>query len=105
MRRLLLFAFLLGAVGALAQVPTSDVLGSDGVGPSVPGPVTGGLPAGQFCHAPHSSLSGAPVKPLWSQQLSIANYALYASTTVVNQEQQPALGSPSNLCLSGHDGT
>jgi predicted CXXCH cytochrome family protein len=47
-----------------------------------------------------------PHTPLWAQKLSTdTTYTLYTSSTLVNQEQEPTLGSPSNLCLSCHDGT
>ena len=100
-------------VGALllvtvAALQAQDVLGIHNLGPGTPGPVSGPLPACQFCHAPHSGLDSAslPNLPLWSQQLSTeSNYTLYASPTEVNPETEPPLGSASNLCLSCHDGT
>jgi predicted CXXCH cytochrome family protein len=98
---------LLAAAPVLAQVQ-EDVLGIHNMGPGSPGPVSGPLPACQYCHAPHSGLgsSALPNLPLWSQKLSTqSNYTLYTSPTLVNQEQEPTLGSASNLCLSCHDGT
>jgi predicted CXXCH cytochrome family protein len=98
---------LLAAIPALAQTQ-QDVLGIHNMGPGTPGPVSGPLPACQFCHAPHSGLNSnaLPNLPLWSQTLSTeSNYTLYTSPTLVNQEQEPTLGSASNLCLSCHDGT
>jgi len=56
-----------------------------------------------FCHAPHSGLGG--ITPLWNQTLSSQSYALYTSTTAVEQGKQPTLGRSSSLCLSCHDGT
>ncbi len=90
------------------QAQQHDVLGIHNLGPGSPGPVSGPLPACQFCHAPHSGVNSTalPNLPLWSQQLSTeSNYTLYTSPTLVNQEQEPTLGSASNLCLSCHDGT
>ncbi len=99
-------AFLLATAAAL-QGQQQDVLGIHNLGPGTPpaGPVSGPLPACQFCHAPHSGITMMGT-PLWSQKLSTENnYILYTSPTLVNQEQEPALGSASNLCLSCHDGT
>ncbi len=105
----MLCALLFVSAAALpGQTPQEDVLGIHNLGPGSPGPVSGGLPACQFCHAPHSGVNGptTPNTPLWSQKLSTeANYTLYTSPTIVNQEQEPTLGSASNLCLSCHDGT
>ncbi len=101
-------AMLVATSAALHGQQTQDVLGIHNMGPVSPGPVTGPLPACQYCHAPHSGLasSSLPNLPLWSQQLSTeTNYTLYTSPTLVNQEQEPTLGSASNLCLSCHDGT
>jgi Doubled CXXCH motif (Paired_CXXCH_1) len=98
---------LLGATPTLAQTQ-EDVLGIHNMGPGTPGPVSGPLPACQYCHAPHSGLNSnaLPNLPLWSQTLSTeSNYTLYTSPTEVNPEQEPTLGSASNLCLSCHDGT
>jgi Doubled CXXCH motif (Paired_CXXCH_1) len=89
-------------------LPAQDVLGIHNLGPGSPGPVSGPLPACQFCHAPHSGINSTslPNLPLWSQQLSTeSNYTLYTSPTEVNPETEPTLGSASNLCLSCHDGT
>lgn len=56
-----------------------------------------------FCHTPHhASLDDEP-GPLWSREMSLAVYDLYASTTLVSHPGQPT-GS-SRLCLSCHDGT
>ena len=106
-------SFLIACVLLLAAIPAraqtqEDVLGIHNLGPGTPGPVSGPLPACQYCHAPHSGLTSAslPNLPLWSQTLSTeSNYTLYTSTTEVNPEQEPTLGSASNLCLSCHDGT
>jgi hypothetical protein len=105
--------FVIACVLLLAAVPASaqtqeDVLGIHNMGPGTPGPVSGPLPACQYCHAPHSGLNSAslPNLPLWSQTLSTeSNYTLYTGPTEVNPEQEPTLGSASNLCLSCHDGT
>jgi len=109
-RSVIVCALLLATAAALeAQTQTQqDVLGIHNLGPGTPGPVSGPLPACQFCHAPHSGLASnsLPNLPLWSQVLSTENnYILYSSPTMVNQEQEPTLGSASNLCLSCHDGT
>lgn len=83
--------------GALGQ---TDILGSHNLQGGAP--ISGGLPACLFCHAPHSSQYGAP--GLWSQKLStVTSYTLYSGA--LNQPQQPLLGSVSNKCLSCHDGT
>jgi hypothetical protein len=108
-RLVFIFALLFVAAAALpAQAPQEDVLGIHNLGPGSPGPVSGPLPACQFCHAPHSGINSTslPNLPLWSQKLSTqSNYTLYSSPTEVNQEMEPTLGSASNLCLSCHDGT
>lgn len=94
-------ALLAGA--ARAQI-TADALGSHDMGPNGQAPVKGDLSPCNFCHAPHSGISG--VRPLWSQQLSVQqNYTLYSSPTMVNTVQEPLLNSDSALCLSCHDGT
>jgi predicted CXXCH cytochrome family protein len=84
-------------------VPTTDVMGTHDMGSGGQSPVKGALSTCQYCHAPHSGLHG--VAPLWSQKLSASSYTMYTSDTLVNLEQQPPLGSSSNLCLSCHDGT
>jgi predicted CXXCH cytochrome family protein len=95
----------MAVVGAVqAQTPQADVLGTHDMGAFSQGPLSGGLPPCQYCHAPHSGLSN--VRPLWAQKLSTqTNYTLYSSTTLMNIVQEPTLGSASNLCLSCHDGT
>ncbi|HTW31901.1 MAG TPA: hypothetical protein VMD76_09495 [Candidatus Sulfotelmatobacter sp.] len=101
-------ALLLAAAASLHGQTQEDVLGIHNLGPGSPGPVSGPLPACQFCHAPHSGLNSTalPNLPLWSQTLSTeSNYTLYTSPTLVNQETEPTLGSAGNLCLSCHDGT
>jgi nitrate reductase cytochrome c-type subunit len=92
-------------VAAQAQVPTADVIGIHDMGPQGQSPIRGGLSTCQYCHAPHSGLQN--VQALWSQKLStVTNYSLYSDPGVmVNQPQEPTLGSASNLCLSCHDGT
>jgi hypothetical protein len=104
------WVFLLAAVAALQaqSTPQEDVLGIHNMGPGSPGPVSGPLPACQYCHAPHSGLNSTalPNLPLWSQKLSTeTNYALYSNPAMVNTVLEPTLGSASNLCLSCHDGT
>jgi len=98
-------AWLVAAAAALHG--QQDILGIHNLGPGTPGPVSGPLPACEFCHAPHSGVSTSTLStPLWSQKLSTeSNYTLYTSPTLVNQELEPTLGSASNLCLSCHDGT
>jgi len=88
---------------------SGDVLGAHDLSPSQhPGsgqsPIKGGaLPPCQYCHAPHSGNSKGP---LWAQTYSKATYTTYGSSTTSKQTfQQPAIGSPSSLCLSCHDGT
>ncbi len=100
MRRIILGAVLwLTCVYAVAQ---HDILGTHNLQAGSGSPITGGLPACLYCHAPHSNATLA--KGLWSQQLSTVNsYTLYSGS--VNQTKQPALGSVSNQCLSCHDGT
>lgn len=103
-------ALLFASVSALLaqSTPTEDVLGIHNMGPGTPGPVSGPLPACQFCHAPHSGLNNTnlPNLPLWSQKLSTeTNYILYSSPSMVNTVLEPTLGSAGNLCLSCHDGT
>ncbi len=110
MRSLAIVGVLLFAMATVlsGQTPQEDVLGIHNLGPGSQSPVTGALPACQFCHAPHSGLNSTslPNLPLWSQTLSTeSNYTLYTSPTLVNTEQEPTLGSASNLCLSCHDGT
>ena len=110
MKNFVMACALLFAVAAAlyGQSTQEDVLGIHNLGPGSPGPVSGQLPACQFCHAPHSGLNSTtlPNLPLWSQTLSTeSNYTLYSSPTEVNQEKEPTLGSASNLCLSCHDGT
>ena len=104
MRRWVLICILLLRAGAvLGQTPTADVLGTHNLASGGASPTTGFLAPCQFCHAPHSGIHGTP--SLWSQKLSTASYTLYTSPTLVNQPQQPAIASVSNLCLSCHDGT
>ena len=106
MRRTLLLCTLgIALSGAIeGQPPTSNVIGVHDMGPYGQSPTTGSLTTCQYCHAPHSGISG--VFPLWSQKLSTAaNYNLYSSPTMINVPQIPTLGSSSNLCLSCHDGT
>ncbi len=106
MKNFVMICALLFATAAALQAQ-EDVLGIHNLGPGGPSPVTGALPACQFCHAPHSGIDQPPTgMPLWSQKLSTeSNYTLYTSPTLVNQELEPTLGSASNLCLSCHDGT
>ena len=74
------------------------------MGPFGRSPITGSLTTCEYCHAPHSARPDQT--PLWSQKLStVTNYTLYSNPSMVNQVQEPPLGSASNLCLSCHDGT
>src|SRR5208337_1578146 len=94
----------MAATLSLAQVPTTDVIGIHDMGPHGQSPTIGALTTCQYCHAPHSAHRDQT--PLWSQKLSIVtNYSLYTDPTMVNQVQEPPIGSASNLCLSCHDGT
>lgn len=56
-----------------------------------------------FCHTPHNAISEIP---LWSHELSIADYTPYDSSTL---HDKPGPGwapsGASRLCLSCHDGT
>ena len=56
-----------------------------------------------FCHTPHNA---APMTPLWSHELSTADYTPYDSSTL---HERPGPGwaptGASRLCLSCHDGT
>jgi nitrate reductase cytochrome c-type subunit len=101
----LVIAAMMATTATEAQVPTTNVIGIHDMGPYGQSPTTGGLTTCEYCHAPHSALHA--VQPLWSQKLStVTNYTLYSDPGVmVNQPQEPALGSASNLCLSCHDGT
>ena len=66
------------------------------------------------CHVPHNSLteSGASMV-LWNHELTTATFAMYGDPTETNfatvradrDQQSPALGGPSRLCLSCHDGS
>ena len=108
MKNFVIVCAVLFATSATLRGQREDVLGIHNLGPGTPGPVSGPLPACQFCHAPHSGIGSAtlPNLPLWSQVLSKeSNYTLYTSPTMVNKETEPTLGSASNLCLSCHDGT
>jgi hypothetical protein len=97
-------ALMIATAATEAQVPTTNVIGVHDMGPGGQSPIKGGLTTCQYCHAPHSAMH--LVQPLWAQKLSsVSNYTLYADPTMVNQVQEPPLGSASNLCLSCHDGT
>lgn len=68
-----------------------------------------------YCHTPHHAIlvgsaeaNGAEYLPLWSHQVSNANYQMYASPTFTPYGGQypasdPLIG-PSRLCMSCHDG-
>lgn len=87
-----------------AQAPTTDAIGVHDMGPFGQSPITGSLTTCEYCHAPHGA--HPDLQPLWSQKLSaVTSYTLYSDPTMVNQVQEPLLGSASNLCLSCHDGT
>ena len=55
------------------------------------------------CHIPHNANTGVPGSPLWSHQLTVATYDVYASPTMDAFPGQP--NGRSKLCLSCHDGT
>jgi predicted CXXCH cytochrome family protein len=94
---------LLAAAAAWGQLG-GDELGTHDLTPMGPGPVKGSLSNScLYCHAPHGAMSNPT--PLWNQQLSIQTYNFYTSTTYHQTGVQPALNSPSKLCLSCHDGT
>ncbi len=99
-------AVLIFAGSVLAQQSqfSGDVLGAHDMSFSGKSPIKGGLPPCQFCHAPHS---GTGKGPLWAQKSSAQAYKTYNSTTSTKLQsmQQPAIGGPSSLCLSCHDGT
>ncbi len=106
MNRFVLFCALMIAatIATQAQKPTARVIGVHDMGPHGQSPITGSLTTCEYCHAPHSA--HPDIQPLWSQKLSTTtNYTLYADSTIVNEGQEPTLGSASNLCLSCHDGT
>ncbi len=103
-RYVLICALILIAAAATQAQVTTDVIGIHDMGPWGQSPTTGGLTTCQYCHAPHSGLHA--VEPLWAQKLStVTNYTLYTSQPMVNQQEEPVLGSASNLCLSCHDGS
>jgi predicted CXXCH cytochrome family protein len=93
---------LMAAAGTLAAQQMTDVLGVHNLTPGSGSPIyTFGNLGCTYCHAPHS---GSGIAPLWNQTLSTKPYTgLY--TSPYNTAGQPPLGSPSNLCLSCHDGT
>jgi predicted CXXCH cytochrome family protein len=81
-----------------------DQLGSHDLTPSGASLVKGAITNScLYCHAPHGSTSQPT--PLWNHQLSVQSYNFYTSTTYHQSGVQPALNSPSKLCLSCHDGT
>lgn len=101
MKQCILACVLLVAMTGIVEAQSGDILGMHDLSAGGTSPIKGGLPPCLFCHAPHSGLASG--KALWSQQLSTQTYTTYTGT--LNVEQQPALGSDSNLCLSCHDGT
>lgn len=56
-----------------------------------------------FCHTPHHANNAGMQTPLWSRDLELKSYDLYASSTLRVTPQQPT--GASRLCLSCHDGT
>lgn len=89
---------------AVPAQQSSEQLGSHDLTPLGASPVKGALTnACLYCHAPHGGMSQQT--PLWNQQLSTQTYNFYTSTTYKQTGIQPALNSPSKLCLSCHDGT
>lgn len=100
---ILLIAQLVLSVPIHAQL-AGDQLGLHDMTPTGASLVKGGISnACLYCHAPHGAMSSPT--PLWNQQLSVQTYNLYTSTTFHQTTLQPALNSPSKLCLSCHDGT
>jgi predicted CXXCH cytochrome family protein len=94
-------AILVTAPSGRGQV-VGDVMGMHNLGPGTKSPVTGArTDSCSYCHAPHSGLNIG----LWNQKLTTQSYTMYTSTTEKNSGVQPVLGSPSNMCLSCHDGT
>lgn len=53
-----------------------------------------------FCHTPH--VGQGTVYPLWNRDLSPATFSMYTSPTF--NMTPNAIGSPSTLCMSCHDG-
>jgi predicted CXXCH cytochrome family protein len=99
--RVALAASMLVAAGLVAQTGT-DALGVHNLGPSGGAPIQGArADACAYCHAAHSGLNIG----LWNQKLTTQVYSNYTATTEKNLAKQPTLGSPSNMCLSCHDGT
>ena len=97
------FAILLLSPCGWAQIG-GDQLGTHDLTPSGTSPVKGPMTnACLYCHAPHGATTQPT--PLWNQQLSTQTYNFYTSTTYHQTAVQPALNSPSKLCLSCHDGT
>ena len=92
------------ATSLQSQQFAGDVLGAHDLSFGGQSPIKAALPPCQFCHAPHS---GTGKGPLWAQTYSKQAYTMYGSTTIPQLEtfKQPAVGSPSSLCLSCHDGT
>ena len=109
MRRGRTNGFILSLLALMLTVAAQAQLGGDQLGthdltPSGSGQVKGSFSnACLYCHAPHGTLSNSA--PLWNQKLSVQTYNFYTSTTYHQTSVQPALNSPSKLCLSCHDGT
>jgi hypothetical protein len=60
-----------------------------------------------FCHTPHGATTN-PGTPLWNRNLSGAVYTPYSSSSLQATDidvTAAALGAPSKMCLSCHDGT
>jgi predicted CXXCH cytochrome family protein len=55
------------------------------------------------CHAPHFAPGGTADAPLWNHEVTVATFAVYASSSLDATVGQP--GGVSKLCLSCHDGT
>ncbi|HTW79675.1 MAG TPA: cytochrome c3 family protein [Terracidiphilus sp.] len=98
---LTIFALGLAGAGAPGQI-VGDALGVHNFAPTGKSPITGARPDScSYCHAPHSGLNTG----LWNQKLTKQIYSTYTSNTEKNIGTQPALGGPSNHCLSCHDGS
>ncbi len=87
----------------LAQ--TTDVMGPHDLSPGGTSPIKGTLSGScLYCHAPHSGLNGqagVAQTPLWNQKLSnVQSYTVYSSTTLVNTQPSPPLGTDSTLVLA-----
>ena len=72
--------------------------------------VNGGVPGWNLdqkvcvvCHTPHNSNTSVADAPLWNHTVTASSFQMYTSPTL--QATGLAIGGPSKLCLSCHDGT